>query len=156
MIDCVFNDIYGLRELEDETGKLTMSPNIIKYRKGQLLVGVDIRYPATIPVEKVLEKIAQFGVKYETVHFQPPLFNDKNGELVQTLLTVYELCSGKKAEPIAIGGGTYARALKYGAAFGPEMPGDEPVIHMADEYIRIDRVEFLLNVYEAAIERLTK
>ncbi len=156
ILDCVFRDIYGLKELSDETGKLTMSPNVIKYRKKQVLVLVDIRYPATLPVEEVLSRVAKFGVKYETVHFQKPLYHDKNSELVQTLLKTYEECTGKKAEPIAIGGGTYARALKEGVGFGPEMPGDPPVIHMADEHITLERVKLLLAMYEKAIERLTK
>ena len=156
IIDCLFDDIYGLRELEDETGKLTMSPNVIKFRKGQILVLVDIRYPATIPAEQVFEKIKKMEVVYENVHMQAPLYHDKNSELIQTLLSTYEECTGKKAEPIAIGGGTYARALKQGVGFGPEMPGDTPCIHMADEYISLDRVQLLLDVYEKAIERLTK
>ncbi len=155
ILDCVFNDVYGLKTLADETGNLTMSPNVIKYRKGQVLVLVDIRYPATVPVEEVLSRVAQFGVKYETVHFQRPLFHGKDSEPVQTLLKTFEECTGKKAEPIAIGGGTYARALECGVGFGPEMPGDEPVVHMADEHISLERVKFLLEIYEKAIERLT-
>lgn len=156
IIDCVFDDIYGLRSFEDETGKLTMSPNVIKYCKHQMLVQVDIRYPATVPVEQVLERVAKFGVVYETVHSQKPLYHSKDSELIKTLLETYEECTGVKAEPIAIGGGTYARALKNGVGFGPEMPGDVPCIHMADEHITLERVQLLLDVYEKAIERLTK
>ncbi len=156
IIDCLFNDVYGLKTLADETGRLTMSPNVIKYRKGQVLVLTDIRYPATVPVETVLDLVKKFGVKYETVHFQPPLFHDKKSPLIQTLLTAFEECTGRHASPIAIGGGTYARALECGVGFGPEMPGDTPCIHMADEHISLDRVKLLLEVYEKAIERLTK
>ena len=58
-------------------------------------------------------------------------------------------------QPIAIGGGTYARALKHGAAFGPEMEGDEAVVHQPNEYITLDRVKLLLKIYKTAIERLT-
>ena len=156
IIDCVFNDIYGLKTLSDETGTLTMSPNVIKYRKKQVLVLVDIRYPATIPVEEVLERVAKFGVKYETVHFQKPLYHDKKSPLVQTLRDTYEDVLHRRGDPIAIGGGTYARALKEGVGFGPEMPDDPPVIHMADEHITLERVKLLLELYETAIERLTK
>ena len=152
----LFDDRFGLTELEDETGKLTLSPDLIKYRKGELQIVCDIRYPATFPVEKVHEKLALLGVKYETLHHQAPLYHDRNSPLVQTLLSVYEECTGTKAEPIAIGGGTYARALKNGVGFGPEMPGDEAVIHQPDEYITLERVELLLNIYEKAIEQLTK
>ncbi|MDE5896968.1 MAG: dipeptidase PepV, partial [Clostridia bacterium] len=70
--------------------------------------------------------------------------------------SVYEECTGQKAEPVSSGGGTYARALKCGGAFGPEMPGDTPVIHQPDEYITVERVELLLDIYEKAIEKLTK
>ncbi len=156
IIDCVFNDIYGLKELSDETGRLTMSPNVIKYRKKQVLVLVDIRYPATVPVQEVLSRVAKFGVKYETVHSQAPLYHEKDSELVTSLLSTFEECTGVKAEPIAIGGGTYARAIKEGVGFGPEMPGDPPVVHMADEHITLERVKLLLEIYEKAIERLTK
>ena len=155
IIDCVFNDRFRLTELEDETGRLTLSPNIIKYRKGEVQVICDIRYPATVPYSEVIARLAQMGVKYETIRHQPPLMQDKKGALVQTLLKTYEACTGICAEPIAIGG-TYARALKNGVAFGPEMEDDEPVMHQADEYITIERVRLLLNVYKNAIEALTK
>lgn len=156
IIDCLFKDVYGLKKVTDGIDTLTLSPNIIKYRKGEVQVLCDIRYPATMQLGEITALIDQFGVKYETVHHQPPLTQDKHGELVSTLLSVYEECTGTKAEPVSIGGGTYARALKNGVAFGPEMPGDFPVIHQPDEYITVERVELLLNIYEKAIERLTK
>ena len=156
IIDCVFNDKFRLTELEDETGKLTLSPDMIKYRKGEIQVICDIRYPATIPYSVIVNKLSEMGVKYETIHHQKPLMQDKNGELVQKLLKAYEECTGTQAEPIAIGGGTYARALKNGVAFGPEMDNDEPVIHQANEYITLERVQLLLNVYKKAIAELTK
>lgn len=156
IIDCLFNDRFRLTELEDETGKLTLSPDMIKYRKGEVQVICDIRYPATLPLSAVTERLERIGVKYETIRHQPPLLQDKNGVLVQTLLKTYEACTGEQATPVAIGGGTYARALKNGVAFGPEMEGDEPVMHQADEYITIERVKLLLDVYQKAIRELTK
>ncbi len=155
-IACLFDDVYGLRQFKDETGNLTLSPNIVKYRKNDLQFTCDIRYPATMSVEDVHEALKRFGVPYETVHHQKPLMCDKHSPLITTLLGVYEECTGRHATPIAIGGGTYARALKHGVAFGPEMPGDPAVIHQADEYITIERVELLLDIYKKAIERLTK
>ena len=155
-IACLFEDVFGLRNLRDETGTLTLSPNIVKYRKNDLQICCDIRYPATMSVDEVYARIRKFGVSYETICHQPPLLHDKNSELIQTLLSVYEEETGEKAEPIAIGGGTYARALKHGVAFGPEMKGDASVVHQADEFIAIDRVLLLLRLYRSAIERLTR
>ena len=156
VIDCLFRDSFGLTELADETGRLTFSPDIIKFRKGELQVICDIRYPATIPYAVVIEKIKSIGVKFETLRHQAPLMQDKDGSLVQTLLKIYEHNTHETAEPIAIGGGTYARALKRGVAFGPEKETDEPVVHQADEYISLDRVKLLLKVYKQAISELTR
>lgn len=154
-IDCLFNDVYGLKTMHDETGYLTLSPNVVKLRRGFLTFLCDIRYPATYTLKDMYAALDKFGVKYETVSHQAPLMNEKDGKLVSTLLSVYEEYTGKKAEPIAIGGGTYARALKRGAAFGPELEGDEVTIHQANEYITVERVEMMLEIYKKALEKLT-
>ena len=57
---------------------------------------------------------------------------------------------------MAIGGGTYARALKNGAAFGPEEDGEESTIHRPDEYITFEKIEKCFKIYKLAVERLTK
>lgn len=156
VIDLLFRDACGLTQMKDETGSLTMSPNMAKFRKSQLQIVVDIRYPASIPYEDVIAAVNKMGVRYETLNHQPPLYHEKDGALVKALSEVFEECTGQKAEPIAIGGGTYARALKNGVGFGPEFPGDEPVAHQPDEYILVDRVGTLIKIYKKALERLTK
>lgn len=156
ILDCLFNDIYELKALKDETGNLTLSPDVISYKDGVLSVLVDIRYPATLPLSAVTEKLDRFGVKIETVSFQKPLFLDKNNFLVKTLQKVYDDYTGENHEPIAIGGGTYARALKCGVAFGPEIEGEEVTIHQINEYITIDRVKLMLEIYSEAVRQLTK
>ncbi|MDE5729055.1 MAG: M20/M25/M40 family metallo-hydrolase, partial [Clostridia bacterium] len=85
-----------------------------------------------------------------------PLYNNKQSFLIKTLLNVYNEVTGKNAQPVAIGGGTYARALKYGAAFGPEEAGEECTIHQANEYITFEKIEKCYKIYTLAIERLTK
>ena len=156
ILDCLFEDIYELKALKDETGTLTLSPDVISYKDGVLSVLVDIRYPATLPLSAVTEKLDRFGVKIETVSFQKPLFLDKNNFLVKTLQKVYDDYTGENHEPIAIGGGTYARALKCGVAFGPEIEGEEVTIHQINEYITIDRVKLMLEIYSEAVRQLTK
>ena len=156
VIDCLFRDKYGLTKFEDETGRLTMSPNVVKFRKGQLQIVVDIRYPASIPYEEIIAAVNKMGLLYETINFQPPLYHAKDSALVKTLAEVYEECTGQKAEPVAIGGGTYARALKNGVGFGPEFPGDPALAHQPDEYISVERVGLLIDIYKKAVERLTK
>lgn len=154
--EILFEDIFGLKNFADETGRLTMSPDIANYGDGILSVCVDIRYPATLPLQAVLDVLNKTGVRYEEIHHQSALFNPKDSFLIQTLLRVYNEATGERAEPIAIGGGTYARALECGAGFGPQLCGEPVTIHQKDEYISIPHVKFLLNLYRRAVEELTK
>lgn len=152
----LFETRFGLTELKDETGALTFSPNVIKGGKNCVCVTCDVRYPATMSRLSVLAPIERAGVACEILHEQAPLFNDKNCFLVQTLCGVYNEVTGSSVKPVAIGGGTYARALKHGAAFGPEEDGEENTIHQANEYITFEKIEKCFKIYKLAIERLTK
>ena len=152
--DCLFNDVTGLKSLQDETGVLTMSPDLAEYKNGVLTITTDIRFPATMKKEDVLAKIDTFGVNYEVVSYQAPLYNDPNGSLISTLTKVYEQVTGETASPIAIGGGTYARALKCGCAFGPELIGEEATIHQANEYVTFDRIALMADVYYEALKTI--
>ena len=151
----LFEDGFGVKTLEDETGRLTFSPNVIERKGNSIFVTVDVRYPATISRRTVLSAIEDKGISYEVGHEQAPLYNDINGKLVTTLCSVYNQVTGKNCKPIAIGGGTYARALKNGAAFGPEEEGEENTIHQPNEYITFEKVEKCFKIYKLAIEQLT-
>lgn len=151
----LFGDGFGLCSLSDATGNLTFSPNVIESNKDGIFVTCDVRYPASFDKERVLSAIENKGVPYEITHFQAPLYNDEECELIKTLCGVYNEVTGKNCKPIAIGGGTYARALKCGAAFGPEEEGEESTIHKANEYITFGKIEKCLKIYKLAIERLT-
>ena len=152
----LFEDSFGLKEMKDETGGLTMSPDVADYADGILSITVDIRYPATKKREDVTAVLDTFGAPYVLLHCQEPLYNDKNGPLIAALQKVYAEKTGRREEAIAIGGGTYARALKNGAGFGPQFPNEPSTIHQKDEYISLENVQKLLDIYTAAIYELTK
>ncbi len=150
----LFEEKMGLDGLKDETGPLTFSPNVIRQEGDKIFVTCDIRYPATMKKEDVLAIVGRQGVPYSVLHDQAPLYNDRDGKLIQTLLGVYNEVTGKNAQPIAIGGGTYARALKVGAAFGPEEEGEESTIHQPDEYITFEKIEKCFKIYKLALKKL--
>ena len=154
--EVLFEDCLGLKGLEDETGVLTLSPDVINYKNGVLTIVTDIRFPASFALETVTDRLDEAGVEYEAVHYQPPLYNDKDGELISTLSRVYNKAIGCNETPVAIGGGTYARALKCGCGFGPEMEGEEATIHQANEYITFDRIALLSEIYYEAIKEIAK
>ena len=150
----LFDDGLQLKTLQDETGFLTMSPDMASFANGKLSITTDIRFPATLSKEEITDRLQSGGVEYEVKNYQAPLYNDKQSELISTLLSVYSEATGKTAEPIAIGGGTYARALKCGCAFGPEGEGEEATIHQPNEYITLEKLETLCRIYYDAIKKI--
>jgi succinyl-diaminopimelate desuccinylase len=69
---------------------------------------------------------------------------------------VYEERTGEKASLLAIGGGTYARALKNGVAFGPLFPGKEETAHQTDEHIEVEDLLKAAAIYAQAIYELAR
>ncbi len=152
----LFEDGTGLEELSDITGRLTLSPDLAEYSDGALRISIDIRYPATYKLKDITDRLDRTGARYRVVRHTAPLYNDPKGELITTLSRVFSDITGDPAEPIAIGGGTYARALRSGVAFGPELPGMEITIHQPDEFITVEHIELLSDIYYTALERLSK
>ncbi len=154
--DILFNDKLKLKEICDETGSLTLSPNLVEYKNGVLSVTVDLRVPATHALKEPTHALNQAGISYEIIHGQEPLYNAPNGKLIQTLLGVYNRVTGENKAPVAIGGGTYARVLKCGCGFGPAFVGDEVTIHQANEYIALDKIRLLSEIYYATLKEICK
>ena len=150
----LFEDKLGLKDLKDETGNLTMSPDIISFESGKINVSVDFRYPSLLDGDKLIEALKVIA-PVEVLSHQKPLFNDKNGFLVTTLLKIYNEETGENEKPLAIGGGTYARALKYGAAFGPEK-GEDCHFHQPNEFVTIENLKLQYKIYKRAIKELSK
>lgn len=150
--ELLFDDVAGLKNMRDETGRLTMSPDLASFSNGVLRITTDIRFPSTHAPEEITDVLAARGVAYTVDNYQAPLYNDPDGKLIKTLMKVYNEVTGENAKPIAIGGGTYARALKCGCAFGPERLGDEATIHQANEYVTFEQIRLMSDIYYKAIK----
>ncbi len=154
--DVLFNDSLGLKTLHDETGFLTLSPNVASFSGGVLKITCDVRFPATLQKEDITTKLDTLGLAYAIESYKEPLYNDPNGALISTLSTVFEKTTGKHIAPLAIGGGTYARALQCGCGFGPYLPETEDLIHQANEYITFEHIQLLGEIYFEAIKEISK
>ena len=122
----------------------------IRKKIGEILV--DIRYPATKTgeeIQKVLGKIGQNDIITHT----KPLIVDKESWIVKTLNGTYNEIMGKNEEPIAIGGGTYAKELKCGVAFGPSLK-DMSLVHVENERASLEYLKTCYKIYKEAIKRL--
>lgn len=86
-----------------------------------------------------------------------PLYIDKESFLVKELTNIYqEITKDPNPEPIAIGGGTYAKAVKNCVAFGCLLKTMEDTMHQKNEAMDLDDMETLLKIYIEAIYRLAK
>jgi succinyl-diaminopimelate desuccinylase len=95
-------------------------------------------------------------MKVTDIDHKPAHFCDPNHPLIKTLSRVYEEQTGEKAELLAIGGGTYARTLDTGVAFGPTFPGKPETAHQKDEFIELEDLFKATAIYAQAIYELAK
>ena len=77
-----------------------------------------------------------------------------NSKLIQCLLDAYHEVTGLPRECLSTGGGTYAKCLDEGVAFGCVFPGEEELAHQANEYTTLDSMMKNVRIIAHAIEKL--
>jgi len=147
--------------LEDQlSGKLTLNLGMIDVNDQYGRAIIDIRYPVSLEKEHILSRIyhvaGAHGIEVEVLEHQGPLYVPEDHFLVQTLKKVYADQTGQPAYTVAIGGGTYARAIKNAVAFGAVFPGKPEMAHQKDEYIEIEDLIMNAKIYAHAIAELVK
>ncbi len=144
----------GMKMSDEKSGKLTVVPSKITYEDQSLSIGFDCRFPIcadTSKIEELFKKASKMcGCEGSVVLSSEPHYADENSEMIRTLLSVYEECTGEKGSCIAIGGGTYVHDTENGIAFGAEW-SDENNMHGADEFIDIDELKKDIVIYTRAI-----
>ena len=144
-------------DMQDEkSGRLTCSLDMIKLGQNGSETLLDIRYPISQNPDKIIKILSDQDLNISIVSHSKPHYVDPDSELVQTLLRVYEEQTGRDGYCLAIGGGTYARAIENAVTFGCQFPGTDSLIHQPNESIDLD--ELVLNakiIAQAIIEICT-
>lgn len=150
----------GIHYSDEETGETTVNLGILKFNGEEMSFTLDIRYPKNANTEnikaQITEKAEKFGLDVLKLKQVPILYIPKESELISKLLSVFEEETGERLEPLAIGGGTYAKAFPNMAAFGPVFPGDPDIIHQPNEYAEIDKLIKSFQICAAAMYELAK
>ncbi|WP_050181090.1 dipeptidase PepV [Domibacillus robiginosus] len=147
----------GIASADPEMGDVTVNAALFRYENQQTAqVGVNIRYPVSFAFEEEIKKLERTlsNVSLRVVDNNPPHYIEPDDPFVQTLQRVYEEETGEKAELLSTGGGTYARALKTGVAFGALFPGRADVAHQKNEYAVLDDLFRAAAIYARAIVEL--
>ncbi|MFD3445263.1 dipeptidase PepV [Microbacteriaceae bacterium 4G12] len=158
-LDDTIGQKLGIQYNDEATGDLTINVGRISYSQeegGKL--GLNIRYPVTANWENTLAMLAERAHEFtfEKVAHLRPHHVAKDHALIRTLQRVYEEQTGEEATLLSTGGGTYARSLKAGVAFGPLFPGKEEFAHQKDEYIEIEDLLKATAIYAQAIYELAR
>lgn len=144
---------------DEVSGDTTLNPGVIHYAPEQgSCTQVSMRYSVTYPFEEKLaacrEALQNTGITLDLGTNSKPHYVDKEDVLIKTLQKVYERQTGEEATLLSIGGGTYARVLEKGVAFGMLFPGRGDCAHQVDEYVDIEDLIKATAIYADAIVEL--
>ena len=156
-------DLHGERlgcDFSDEqSGPLILNVGLAGINEDIAGVTVNVRYPVTCTDELVLSGIEQtigegrVGIVTRMVHY--PIYMDMDDPMVMKLMEAYREETGDdEAEPMVIGGGTYAKMFDNILAFGAEFPGEEATMHQANEKLSIESFMKMARIYARAIHSL--
>ncbi len=150
----------GLRYTDELTGDLTLNIGIVRYSNhGQGSIVLNIRYPTGITVPEIFATLTahlptdKMTLEPESVGMAPH-YVPEDDELVSTLSLVYAGQTGFYRRPRASNGGSYARLLKRGVAFGGQFP-DVPVSsHQANESTPVANLTRSMAIFAEALTLL--
>ncbi|TCS92354.1 dipeptidase PepV [Hazenella coriacea] len=159
--DSFFGEKLSIQQEDEIVGKLTVNAGVFHYKQGEKQsIRINVRYPISGDCDEIVktieEKVADFGYQAHVFSHASPHYCEPEHPLVKTLAKVYEEQTGEPAKLLAIGGGTYARALHTGVAFGPLFPGKEETAHQKDEFIEVEDLLKATAIYAQAIYELAK
>lgn len=145
----------GLDFSDEQSGDTTFNAGVIRFEKSKTAtINVSMRYSVSYPFEEKMAAYQLDDFVLEVVSNSPPHYVEENDPFIKTLQNAYEKQTGETAELIAIGGGTYARVLDKGVAFGMLFPGEPDLAHQADEFVDIDNLIKATAIYAEAIYQL--
>ena len=155
----------------DESGNVTANPSVLNCSdSGESLV-IDIRCPVTYKMSDIVAKLSataeSYGLTVEVLNQMDPLYKSKDLPQIALLTEIWKSnmpsYSGYKpeylseyTEPIAIGGGTYARHMPNTIAFGIQAPWQEDQCHQANECRALSDFETDIKVMTEAIMGLSE
>ena len=141
----------------EEMGHNTLNVGIINYEDKQFSMIVNFRYVDKCDVDDLLFHIKEHSKPF-TVNVlgnSKLLYYPKESELVLTLLRAYQYETGDfKSQPMAIGGGTYAKEANNVVAFGMEFPGWDSHMHSPGEQAKKADLFKSMSIYARAIIEL--
>ena len=148
---------YKCNAKNKEMGINTSNVGLISLQNGKLEMVVNFRYVNGCKESELIKKIKKVNSngKVEILSTNGILYFKKDSVLISTLLKSYQDETGDlKSQPLAIGGGTYAKEVKNTVAFGMEFPGWDSHMHSPGESVKRSDLIKAMAIYARAIKDL--
>lgn len=129
-----YGEGLGVNYESEPMGKLTMNIGLARYDGKAYKLIIDIRYPHDLKGEWITSRLDKHILhEGKCLRDSIPLYVDPTSPFIQTLLRVYQECTGDYERlPMTIGGGTYARSADNVVAFGMEFENGSGSGHIHD------------------------
>lgn len=155
--DTALSKYFG--DLDDESGSFTINVGIVEINSKTSKLGCNIRIPVKTDLQEILKRLQKLLTPYNLTikqqHYDKPLYMPQDSTIVTKLMAIYQEITGdKKAKPLAIGGGTYARAMANCVAFGAIFDNTNSTEHQYNECIKVDELWKAMLIYVRAIKTL--
>ena len=158
--DDPFAEKTKLIKHDEVMGNLTSNIGIMNYIDGEAgTITINFRYPSKADAQTIFQSFQELADEEMVVSLgedKEPHYVPADDPLVQTLLAVYEKQTGLEGYEVVIGGGTYARTIERGVAYGAMFPDSIDTMHQADEFLDLDDLFAAAAIYAEAIYELAK
>ncbi|MFJ1259595.1 dipeptidase [Cupriavidus sp. CuC1] len=166
------DDLYGTGYLgekmgvaykDDFMGPLTLSPNLVREKDGQLEVTANVRMPRGNTPQALSKAVADkinawAAANHATVtisHDQGDwMARDPKGAWLSTLLNIFGDTTGLEAKPVPTAGSTTAKLMPNAINFGPAMPGKKYTAHNAKEYKEVADLDLDMQMFTEMLIRI--
>ncbi len=153
----VSGEAVGAACRDEISGALTVNPGVMTYdEENGLRIDVDCRVPICGDGEKIAAAFAaklDGAARVEILGLSQPHHTPADSPFVQGLLEIYQDATGKPAQALAMGGGTYVHDIRGGVAFGAEFPGSDVHMHEPDERVEIRELMLAGQMFAQAVAR---
>ncbi|MGC8902665.1 MAG: dipeptidase PepV [Fervidobacterium sp.] len=152
-------DYYGIglsiSGQDDISKKLTCNLGILKLENNKIVAIINIRHPIFFNVDMITSQIKESLSKFEIerTSYSKPLYVSKDSDFIKMLMEIYYSETKDETQPISIGGGTYARSVPYGVAYGAVFPGEETHMHEPNENWSLESFKKFVKIYTKLIYR---
>lgn len=165
-----YTDLIGMEydgtsancRLRDEvSGELTLNVGTLALTADGVRIQANLRYPVSFSHEEVRERLFSSaeakGFSCSEELMLPPLYIEKDDPLVRRLMEAYrEITGDMENDMFSIGGATYARSIPNAISFGPLFPYETELAHEANEFLSVDSLKRMTEIYILALEKLLR